>query len=77
MEFDLVNIGGINIPLKNIEDNVSLIAKDIPVVVHCKSGARSASAISKLQLHGFSNLLNLKGGILSWIEEINPSLTKY
>jgi len=76
-EFDFVNLGGVNIPLKNIETNLALIAHDIPVVVHCKSGARSLLAIEKLQQHGFTNLMNLRGGILKWIEEVNPELTKY
>ncbi len=77
LEFDLVNMGGLNIPLKNIEEKTSLIARDITVVVHCKSGVRSKLAIEKLQLHGYTNLLNLKGGILRWIEEVDQRLTKY
>jgi sulfur-carrier protein adenylyltransferase/sulfurtransferase len=77
IEFDLVNIGGLNIPLKEIEKNISMIQSDVPVVIHCKSGARSELAISKLQKLGFANLLNLKGGIIQWIDDVNPQLTKY
>ncbi len=77
LEFDLVNISGLNIPLKNIEVNLSSISRDRPVVVHCKTGGRSALAIEKLQSHGFSNLLNMKGGILRWIDQVNPELRKY
>ena len=44
------------------------------MVVHCKSGVRSAKAITLLQAAGFSRLKNLKGGILGWIKEVDPSL---
>ncbi len=77
LEFELVNIGGLNIPLKEIEKKISSIERTNPVVVHCKSGARSLLAIEKLLPFGFTNLLNLKGGIIQWIEDVNPSLTKY
>jgi molybdopterin/thiamine biosynthesis adenylyltransferase/rhodanese-related sulfurtransferase len=76
-EFELVNIGGENVPLNVIEQNISTIKRDIPIVIHCKGGARSLLAIEKLQQQGFTNLLNMKGGILRWIEEVNPELTKY
>lgn len=47
------------------------------IVVHCKSGVRSAKAVKLLRGAGFSNVSNLRGGILRWIEEIDPSLPKY
>jgi adenylyltransferase/sulfurtransferase len=72
-----VNIGGENIPLNAIEKNISMIKHDIPVVILCKSGARSLLAIEKLNSHGFSNLLNMKGGIIKWIDDVNPNLVKY
>jgi rhodanese-related sulfurtransferase len=46
-------------------------------VVHCKSGVRSSKAITLLQAAGFSHLKNLKGGILGWIKEVDPSLPVY
>jgi adenylyltransferase/sulfurtransferase len=76
-EFEFVNIGGVNIPMNDIEKKISMIKRDIPVVIHCKSGARSLLAIEKLKQHGFTNLLNMKGGIIQWIDEVNPELTKY
>jgi adenylyltransferase/sulfurtransferase len=76
-EFDLVNIGGLNIPLKEIEEKISMIDHDKPVVIHCKSGARSLLAIEKLKKHGFTNLINLNGGIIQWIKEVDQTLTKY
>lgn len=75
-EYDTANIGGELIPLGNIMLDSDKIDKDKQVVIHCRSGARSAAAIMQLeQTHGFTNLYNLKGGILAWIAEVDPSLS--
>lgn len=76
-EVAIVSFGGENIPLKNIEQQSAKIRKDIPVIVHCKSGGRSATAVRKLQSLGFVNTKNLTGGILKWIDVIDPSLPRY
>lgn len=77
-EFEIVNLGAELIPLKTIADHSARIQRDMPVVVHCRSGKRSADAIAKLeQLFGFTNLINLHGGILAYIDEIDPSLPRY
>jgi sulfur-carrier protein adenylyltransferase/sulfurtransferase len=77
-EYDIVNIGGELIPLGTVAGNSDRIARDRNVVVHCKVGGRSAKAIRELQeKFGFTNLYNLKGGILSYIDEVQPELTKY
>jgi len=47
------------------------------IVVYCKSGGRSARAVALLRDGGFGGAVNLTGGILSWINEIDPSLTRY
>lgn len=70
-EFDEVNIKGELIPMGEVMDNIDKIAKDKQVVVHCRSGKRSATVIGALEnQHGFTNLYNLKGGILAYIEEV-------
>jgi molybdopterin/thiamine biosynthesis adenylyltransferase/rhodanese-related sulfurtransferase/molybdopterin converting factor small subunit len=77
-EFDIVNIGGDLIPLATVADNAGRIDTQQPVVIHCKMGGRSAKAIRELEeKFGFTNLYNLKGGILSYIDEVQPELTKY
>lgn len=77
-EYDIVNIGAELIPLATVGDNAARISKDIKVVVHCKMGGRSAKAIRELQdKFGYNNLYNLKGGILAYIDEVQPELTKY
>lgn len=76
-EYELVNIGAKLIPLNTVVENASKFRKDIPVVVHCKGGVRSANAINALTEQGFDNLINLKGGIVAYIKEIDPSLPIY
>jgi rhodanese-related sulfurtransferase len=67
-EYEVVNMGATLIPLGNIVLEEDKISKDKLVVIHCRSGARSAAAIMQLeQQFGFTNLFNLKGGILAWI----------
>jgi len=50
----------------------------LDVVIYCKSGVRSLRAIKELEeKFGFSNLYNLKGGILAYIDQVQPELTRY
>lgn len=77
-EIEFVNIKGIHIPLKSLSQEHHQIRMDIPVVIHCKSGGRSLAAAKKLQSEfGFTNVLNLTGGIIKWIDDVDPSLPKY
>jgi rhodanese-related sulfurtransferase len=77
-EYDIVNIGGELIPLANVAEQADQISRDKKVIVHCKVGGRSAKAIKELEeKYGYTNLYNLKGGILAWIDQVNPELTKY
>lgn len=76
-ESDICNINGELIPLSEVPDHLDRISKDKVVVVHCRSGARSSSAIMYLeQSHGYDNLYNLRGGILAWADEIDHSMAK-
>ncbi|MGZ8536750.1 MAG: molybdopterin-synthase adenylyltransferase MoeB [Flavisolibacter sp.] len=77
-EYDIVNINAELIPLATVAANAERIGRDRKVVVHCKMGGRSAKAIRELEeKFGFDNLYNLKGGILGYIDEVQPELTKY
>jgi adenylyltransferase/sulfurtransferase len=74
-EHEMVNIGGDLIPLGTIVDNADRLDKNKPVILYCRSGARSAAAARELESRfGFSNLANLKGGILAWSKEIDPRI---
>jgi adenylyltransferase/sulfurtransferase len=77
-EYEGANLGGALIPLGELPDRLDEIAdhRDDEVVVHCRSGARSAKAVELLRAEGFSDAKNLKGGIHAWSDEIDPSLPK-
>ena len=77
-EFDICNLNGELIPQGDIPHNVDKISKDKQVVIHCRSGARSGNMVQWLEKnHGFTNLYNLKGGVLAWAKEIDPSMPTY
>ena len=77
-EYEMSNINGENIPLAGILIEAGKISKDKPVVIQCRSGARSAAALMQLeQRFGFTNLYNLKGGILAWAAEYDPDMQVY
>lgn len=77
-EYEIVNIGGKLIPLATIAAHAVEISRNKKVVIHCKAGGRSAKAIQELEdKFGFQNLYNLKGGILAYIDQYEPTLTKY
>ena len=63
----------LHIPLGSVEKLAHTLPKDKPMVVYCKAGVRSQAAIMALQEQGFSELKNLEGGIISWIQHIDPS----
>ncbi len=74
-EAEQCSIGGTLIPMGEVVERAAEIRKDIPVVVHCRSGSRSAAVINALSSrYGFSNLINLKGGITGYARDVDPSL---
>lgn len=77
-EYELCNLGGELIPQAEIPAEVARISTTKQVIIHCRSGARSGNMIQWLEKnHGFTNLYNLKGGILAWADQIDPSVPKY
>lgn len=76
-EYEVSNLGGLNIPLSGIMIESDKIDTDKPVIVQCRSGKRSAAAIMQLQTLGFDNLYNLEGGILAWKEKYDPAMPVY
>ncbi|MFN0187395.1 MAG: rhodanese-like domain-containing protein [Bacteroidia bacterium] len=74
-EFDMCNLEGELIPLGSLLTDIDKIRKDVPVIVHCRSGSRSAAAINELEKRfGYENLYNLKGGIMAYSKEIDPTI---
>ena len=79
-EWDIGNLepqGARLIPLKQLPQRIGEIPADEEIVLQCRSGARSAQALGYLRQHGYERLLNLKGGILGWSDEVDPSIPKY
>jgi adenylyltransferase/sulfurtransferase len=76
-EYQICNIEGYLIPLGDLPKRVHELDSSREIVVHCKSGARSAKAVEFLRQAGFKRVSNLTGGILAWAERIDTSLPKY
>ncbi len=78
-EYDHCNIPGAKlIPLGQVIQRMDEIDPGRETVVHCKMGGRSAQAIFGLMQAGFTgNLTNLKGGIIGWANDVDPSVPKY
>ena len=75
VETEICNIGGTNIPLANIPDACETLSREIPTVFYCRSGQRAGKTVGFLEAeYGFTNLYNLRGGLLAWAEEIDPQL---
>jgi len=67
-----------HIPLAQVLGRMDELQPDRETVVYCKMGGRSARAIDALQRSGFpGKLINLRGGIIGWSNEVDPSLPKY
>ena len=65
------------IPLGELPKRLHEIDRSRPIVVHCKTGGRSAKAADLLRRNGFTNVLNMTGGILAWSSKVDPSVPKY
>jgi adenylyltransferase/sulfurtransferase len=77
-EYDICRIQGARlIPLAQLSERVGEIPKDREVILHCRSGMRSARAAHFLRGRGYGNVHNLEGGILAWIDRIDPTQPKY
>ena len=77
-EYAIGNIGGVLIPLGELPERLSELEShrdDAQIVMQCRSGGRSGKAAEFLQSQGFTNVVNLKGGILAWSAEIDPSVS--
>ena len=76
-EYQICNLNGQLIPLGELPKRVSELDSSREIVAHCRSGKRSAEAVEFLTKAGFRKIWNLKGGILAWSDEVDPSVPKY
>ena len=76
-EFQISRIAGSTlIPLGQLSNRTGELPTGQEIIVHCKSGVRSAKAVTLLKEKGIE-AKNLKGGILAWIDRVDPTLAKY
>jgi MoaD family protein len=77
-EYQICRIPGSTlIPLGEIAARSAELDRNRDIVVHCKMGGRSAKAVALLRDRGFTRVKNLKGGILDWIDKVDPTQSKY
>jgi adenylyltransferase/sulfurtransferase len=69
--------GSTLIPLGELPRRYQELPRDVEIITQCKVGARSAKAMEYLKSVGFERVRNLKGGIVEWIDKVDPSQPKY
>ncbi len=77
-EWQICRIPGATlIPLGQLPSRMNELSTAEDMVVFCRSGVRSGKAVEFLKRNGFSRIRNLKGGILAWADQVDPSVPKY
>ena len=79
-EFEILRIpGSVLIPKGDILNGSALaqLPQDKQIVLHCKSGVRSAEALAALKAAGLTNSVHVQGGVLAWQAQVDPSLPTY
>ena len=79
-EFEIVRIpGSILIPKQEFLNGSALekLPQDVPIILHCKSGVRSAECLAVLKQAGFADATHVSGGVVAWVKQIDPTLPIY
>jgi len=76
-EYQICNIGGHLIPLGDLPARMNELDSSREIVAHCRSGVRSAKAVTLLRQAGFGKVKSLAGGILAWSDKVDPAVPKY
>ncbi|HEX3814931.1 MAG TPA: adenylyltransferase/sulfurtransferase MoeZ [Mycobacteriales bacterium] len=79
-EYEIVSIpGSVLIPKGDILSGAALsrLPQDKPLVLHCKSGVRSAEALAAVKQAGFKDAVHVQGGVIAWVNQVDPSLPSY
>ena len=74
---DLPDYGELRIPVMEIPFRGPELNPDSEIVMYCRSGPRSSWATERLLEMGFRKVLNLRGGVLEWKSEVDPSTPSY
>jgi adenylyltransferase/sulfurtransferase len=76
-ERNICDIGGELIPMGELPGRVRELDSEREIVVYCRTGRRSAHVVGFLNQWGFEKVLNLRGGLHAWADEVDPSVPKY
>ena len=76
-EYQICNLGAKLIPMGEVQMRQQELDPEKHIVVHCRSGVRSAKVVDFLRQQGFERVQNLAGGILAWADRIDKSMPKY
>ena len=76
-ERDICCLDGYHIPMDEILNRLDEIRRDVPAIIFCRSGKRAAAVVDSLERSGITNVQTLEGGIMAWIEQVDPSLESY
>lgn len=77
-EQDICRIpGSTNIPLYKLKSRMEDLDRELDIVIHCRSGVRSAEAVTSLRKAGFNRVKSLMGGILAWADDVDPEMPRY
>lgn len=74
---DLPDVGQLRMPVQDFEGRLEELDPETPTILYCRTGARSAWATRLLKDRGFGQAVNLRGGVMAWREEIDPTLPAY
>jgi len=74
---DLPEVGQLRIPMRQLPTRIAELDRGSELVLYCRSGARSGRLTAFLLANGFERVWNLKGGVLKWREDIDPTLRAY
>ncbi len=79
-EWDICNLadaGARLVPLSMLPQALESFDREVPLIIHCHSGARGANAVAYLRMMGYENAMNLAGGISAWGEQVDPEMPRY
>jgi rhodanese-related sulfurtransferase len=76
-EYEIVHMGGKLMPLATLHEHLGELDRGSHIIAHCRSGHRSAKAVALLRESGFEDAWSLNGGLMNWIDRIDPSLPRY
>ncbi len=77
LEYEICHLNAVLIPIDELATRMDELDKEKEIVVYCKLGLRGEKATKLLRKNGFSNVSNLKGGIIEWIKDVDNSMTSY